>query len=492
MLKATGIDTFICAIRQIFSRVDFDAFGFFCDVQAGLEVIEFCTKDQQINKIVFDIVQKMKPTHLKIYRRKNYLIYASMQKLGRNNYYVVGVIDKNYPIIYSIEEPFATLALLLSLIFHLNISLSEDSKTLQRVHDLFRRIGVFGLFEFYGSTGESCDILSHQSKWSIKMTDDLVNCIKKTPYNTDELHIYKMPNNQWIGIISRVERDYIKSHYVRTILVEDLTRMKKVCDKETDIHSDELLLQQMLNIHVFHKGSNYMDESLAQELGYSRPIDSIFDIIYPEDAGFFSKYIRTPNWITFRLKSSTGEYMWYCSYHNCLFCIHEDLQQPTAEFAIDLDQTLMAAAGNYINLYSIDVKTDEILTAFAPQRFVPHIGREFVEYYEESFKSKFELNYAKIKSGEQTSLHFLALVITTDEKTYRWYDTIMERHQNDTIASPSFFAITRKDSKTNSLMQKVSLIWHFSIQMLFIGNLRTMMSKNLFLHHVLLLTSPYT
>lgn len=94
MLKATGIDTFICAIGQIFSRVDFDAFGFFCDVQAGLEVIEFCTKDQQINKIVFDIVQKMKPTHLKIYRRKNYLIYASMQKLGRNNYYVVGVIDK--------------------------------------------------------------------------------------------------------------------------------------------------------------------------------------------------------------------------------------------------------------------------------------------------------------------------------------------------------------------------------------------------------------
>lgn len=433
MLKPPGIDMFIYSIGTIYDRVDFDAFGFFCEIQAGIEVIEFCTKDQEINKVVLELLQKYQQTQLKIYRRKHYIIYISMLRLGRNNYYTVGVIDTHRPIIYSIEEPFATLALLLSLLFHLNISASEDSKTLLRVHSLFKKIGAFGLFEFYGDTKDNIRKTSSISGWSIQTTEELLERINEAPYDSNDPYICRLKNNQWVGIHSRVEHDYIKSHYVRTVLVEDLTRMKKVCDKEQDIHEKELQLQKLLAIHVFAADSNCMDESFSKELGYSRELNSIFDIIYPDDAGIFSKYFSTPNWIVFRLKNNNGEYIWYSSYQNCIFNIHDSLSQPASEFAIDLDETLMAAAGNYINLYAIDLKTDEIITAFAPKDYVPHTAKGFAAYYEPSFRTKFEINYAKVKSGEQTSLHFLALVEMMD-KTYGWYDTVIERHENDTVA----------------------------------------------------------
>lgn len=361
--------------------------------------------------------------------------------------YTLSVSTKNL-VLRGPERLFFVIVIFFIIMYHINISSSEESKTLERLYNLFEKSKSFALFEQHIDSDKH-EILTETINGKIFDDSDDLSIIEKikdkfseVPRDQTSPHVTKINNDTFVSITQNIVEDPSKKITVRTYLVEDLTDLKIYEDRYVNANKELRLIMKYLGLHYLGDSGTLVDDSLSRELGYTKPIYSLAELVYVEDYISLMKNISGES-STFRLKTASDELVWYSAIY-----LHDNfgffgyiyrLNDIVIQNEDDLNDCLLIAEPLLFAIWSVDITVGKISFQISSKPVLENIS-DIVNLIAPEHQSLFNECYDKMSSQVKQSR---MVKMSLDGVKYIWYEVIFY------LTTPSIGLIVALNSETS-------------------------------------------
>ncbi|KAH0801979.1 sensor histidine kinase [Histomonas meleagridis] len=323
------INAFQEYIELICEKLDFIAISVNMMTKQGeYETIASVVHDQEVADAIQETLPNIKANvSSNVFQLVNYpkfRLACNRFAVADVEYYIITVIRSDLIVFRSSERRFHFFLSILVAYHHSIISLNSESGVLSRIYKLLETSKCFAIVECMDKPNEYFD--SHGMLFGESMTKDIFDFIMKNSDKNIINEFLKIENRQeckthilslkhpkigdvWISMASLSYYDITLEKQIYMYLIEDVTTLNQKTIQLNEAHEDGKMVSALLGFHKVREDHTLVDPiSLSKELGYSEPITSIDEIIYPEDKELFSKDDQK---IKFRIISSLGHLVWY-------------------------------------------------------------------------------------------------------------------------------------------------------------------------------------
>lgn len=431
-----NLPAIISLIHEISFKLDFDGFGFFSKDNSSYETIEFISSDPDMRFIALDTLPKLKNIKLtqngiKLHA-KNVEMMGYHYEIGRSSYYFICMLkNKKFQIV---ENGFSIVCSYIAIIFHIYITNSEDSLTIQRFDSLIRDNTNITYLEFIGNSKDSTQFLNEMRGKNIELTDELLH--KMPQISTEE--VVQLENGCYYQIKTEVIFDDAINKWVRSVLIEDCTEKKKVTDECKDTMFNYAVASKYYNFHQMVDETTMADDSLAIELGYHNGSCNLLDFVNPDEIPYMEDIKTKP--LIFHLITANGGTKWYTSfpytdpsspYTSLVFAVY-DLSVLQGLNHNVLQSTVLAAAEDYFALYLIDTTSMEVLDAISHSRFSAKTWTNILENCDPAYRNSLNQCFMTVKNSTIDHNKFIGKHAVL-RGGYDWCDYNFDRTTSRTV-----------------------------------------------------------
>jgi len=433
-------------VETVYLKLNLSALSFYCTECNKVEQVKSCYRGDIEKETINQLLDQIKPTNFgqtAFVRNMNGFRAACYKFLvGRTGYSIVLLINRKGFILRGPERLFVIISTFLTVFYHVNISSSEDSRTLKRLHKLLEATNCFELFETKEATIEEPEMKnreifpsSFQSIFNkeMKQNNQNENDYSSKKIDVDEttrtMNFYR--SGKWLGQTRKDFFDDVLGCIVSTHFVEDLSMFKNTEEQIKAVNSDIELASKHLGLHKLHSLISLSDSSLSKELGYSEPVLSLMRLVYPDDVHVLH-HIHLDSITTFRLRNSNDEPVWYSAVctespgHHFLGFIFsvQELTQMKNMVGDNLDDTLLSAAEDLFAIWLVDLQTHEIISSISRNEYGNGSISDIESIVHESDKKIFHDSLFSIP----TQIHIKkVLQMRLSEGNYSYYEVIFNQ-----------------------------------------------------------------
>ena len=350
----------------------------------------------------------------------------------QNSYYIAGLVSRRKNFIYRAAESSITmLATFTCAWFHKNISISEESRTLNRISNLLSHLKTIEVFECSFK-----EIVGHQTYHrNHKILNSYGSVFEHLDHKKAELiaefnmlHTRHQDNNTILKIFNGTKTalfhntqsyDSMLNCLICTILVEDITTYDDNLSLLKNFNRDLAIINTNFKLHKLKSKNLVETDSLSKELGFDYPIYDLSDLAYKDDVNIL-QYIGEKS-VSFRLVNAEGKPIWYTANSSemryglfgFVYC-SENIQSNLHDDS--LDDTILCAACDFFSLWTYDVTTEEILWSMSNCQHVATV-KEFLQFIYPQDRPYFEDSY-KAANSQVAQTRTMRLNLNGE---YQWY-----------------------------------------------------------------------
>ncbi|OHT13248.1 hypothetical protein TRFO_16698 [Tritrichomonas foetus] len=313
----SSMESFKTFLKFVYERLDYKGLSIFVDDGNGKRsVFEIYDNDEvkEMNLICLEKIPLKTITDIKVITHQNskYIIIGNSFQIASHAYYLTFALNVKSFLFRSSERKFLFILSILVSYHHTMISSKGEDRILSRVYNLIEKTECFTIVECISSPTNFH--FSHGSIFNEKVTQQTVDLIFSQVNYNDSLNAtfpiqHPKLGDVWITISSTSYYDTTLQDTVFMYLIEDVTGFHKKMLQLNAAHESGKMAYNFLGLHKVNKELYLTNpSSFASELGYTKPIFNIKEIVYDDD---LNKFDNAQELFTFRLRSSLDHPVWY-------------------------------------------------------------------------------------------------------------------------------------------------------------------------------------